>query len=282
MSRTARNPLTDWLRQNLSNIEETGPCTSLSLIWEKGNLEEEVHTTKFQAGTQWKPEELAERFHNIALEHCKDDKGLEHRYKLIAYYGTETESKRIKRFNLTPWGQDLELLNDSPDAKGQIAQGMRLTEQIVQGTFRLLSQTIGGQAQETMHLRQKNMEMFEMMQNLMVKVTDSDHERTLKRMQYERETKEREMWFSFAPMLINTTLGKEVFPQASVDTKIVETVAESLSEEDIQLLASKLPPHLWGPLASRFEKHLKSKRLKEEEKEKALQLTSGDPEVELQ
>jgi hypothetical protein len=285
--RLARNPLVEWLRQRLSDPDNPGPCIRLTLMYDRANIEEEVQSTKFASGIQWKPEELADKYYNIAQDHVKDDKGIEHSFRLLAFFeesvadGSKMEHSKTKRFKLTPWGQDVEFINDEPTARGAQAQGMRLTEQIVQGTFKLLSQTMGSAAHETQVLREQNMKLFEMMQGLMVKIAQTEDEREMKRLTFERETKERSQWLSYAPALVNTLLNKEVFPQSTVDTQIIEAAAESLSEEDLQMLAMKLPQHLWGPMAARLEKTLKEKRLKKEEKTK-LSLVVGSAAAELE
>ena len=58
-------------------------------------------------------------------------------------------------------------------------------------------------------------------------------------------------------------------------------VAENLSEEDMQLLASRLKPELWGPLAARLEKFHKDKKAKQEETDRTLRLVANnaDPEA---
>jgi hypothetical protein len=285
--RLSRNPLVEWLRQRLSDPDMPGPCVRLTLMYDRANIEEEVQSTKFASGIQWKPEELADKYYCIAQDHVKDDKGIEHSFRLLAFFeetiadGTKAEHVKTKRFKLTPWGQDVEFINDEPTARGAQAQGMRLTEQIVQGTFKLLSQTMGSAAHETQILREQNMKLFEMMQGLMVKIAETDEERQMKRLAFERETKERAQWLSYAPTLVNTLLNKEVFPQSTVDTQIIEAAAEHLSEEDLQMLATKLPQHLWGPLAARLEKVLKEKRLKNDEKTKlSLVVASAHAELE--
>lgn len=290
-ARLARNPLTDWLRQRLSDPDNGGPCTKLVLMYDRANMEEEVQTTKFSSGVQWKPEELADKYHNIAQDHVKDVQGIEHHFRLLAFFeepvtdGTKVEHCKTKRFKITPWSSNgevgFDLISDEATPRGALAQGMRLSEQIVQGTFKLLGQTMGSAAHETQVLREQNMKLFEMMQGLMVKAAESDEERQIKRLTFERETRERAQWLSYAPALVNTLLNKEVFPQNTVDTQIIEAAAENLSEQDIQLLATKIPQHLWGPMAARFEKHLKEKRLKEEKKAE-LKLVVGSVHAELE
>lgn len=273
----ARNPLTDWIRENLANADY-GTCKSLTLVYERqrNGGDEEVQTVKF-AGQQYTPEELADRIYNIAKSHCKDDGGVEHRYRLGAFYDGDDTPKIQKRFRIVPYGDDGDLvLADAPDAKGALAQGMRLTEQFNQGMFGLFKHVWTGMAGENEKLRSQNMEMFEMVQNLLVKVQDADHNRAMEALRFERETQMMQQWLGFAPLLINTILDREVFPQGTVDTKIVESVADALSADDLQMLAGKLPAHLWGPLAARLEKYLKAKREKGEERGRILRAVGAD------
>jgi hypothetical protein len=269
-----RNPLTDWLHSALSDPEKAHPCSALLLAYETRAGDEEVQTVKFQSGTQWRPEELADRLYSIACEHCKDDRGIEHRYKLFAFYGSD-EPQNVKRFTLSPMGDELQFVGETPDARGAMQQGQRLLETMAQGTFRLLGQLVGSAAQETMHLRRALHEANEMTMTLMMKIADKDHERQIELLKFQRETEERQMWYSYAPLLINTILDREVFPQGTVDTKIVEAAAENLSVEDLQALSQKLPPHLWGPLAARLDKALKKKADAKEKGDRVLKLLAS-------
>ena len=77
----------------------------------------------------------------------------------------------------------------------------------------------------------------------------------------------------FAPPLINTVLGKEIFPQSVADTALIDSIANHLSEEQIEMLATSnlFPPVVWGPLAQRLDHALKKK---EEERARVRELTS--------
>ncbi len=270
-----RNPLVDWLRIALNDPDKEIPCSAISLVRNERGLDNEVTTKRFHAGQDWKLESLAEELYNRAKEDCR-----EHTYKLLAFYGKDTPEGE-KRFKLTPYGEDVDYINDAPDAKGALAQGMRLSESLVQGCFRLIAQYNGSAAGELEALRKENRELFTMVKDTMIKLADTQYEREIKLEEFKRETAERRQWLAYAPALMNTLLGKEVFPQSTVDTAIIEGAAESLSEDDLKVLASKLKPELWGPLAARLEKFHKDKRLATEEQERTLRLVSNnaDPEA---
>lgn len=280
MKQLRRNPLYDWLRIALNDPDKEGPCTAIALVKSDRGLDTEVTTKRFHSGQQWTVEGLAEELYNRAKEDCKDDKGIEHTYKLLPFYGKDVPEGE-KRFKLTPYGEDVELLNEAPDARGALAQAMRLSEGLVQGAFRLITQVHGSAATELQDLRKENRELFTMVKDTMVKLVDSQYERELKLEEFKRDTAERRQWLQFAPALMNTVLGRDVFPQSTVDTALVEGVAESLSEEDLQLLATKIKPELWGPLAARLEKFHKEKKKAKDEAERTLRLVAinEDPEA---
>jgi hypothetical protein len=273
-----RNPLTEWLRNALSDPDKPCTCTQLSLAHSDRGLDREVKSRPFATGVQWDVNDLAEEFYNYAIEDCKDDKGVEHLYKLLAFYGDKDTVPAEKRFRITPYGEDgtFEYLNDAPDAKGALAQAMRLSEQLVQGSFRLIAQVHGSSAAELAALRTENRELFTMAKDLMIKISESDHDREMKRLEFERSTAERKQWLGYAPVLVNTILGKEIFPQSTVDTTLVEAVAESMSEDDLKILATKLKPEHWGPLASRLEKYYKEKKKAIDDQKTTLRLVAGD------
>ena len=85
---------------------------------------------------------------------------------------------------------------------------------------------------------------------------------------------------SFAPALINTLLGKEIFPQATADTSLVETIADNIKEEDIQKLAGVLPPELWGPLAVRMKAHIDKRLAEKAERERQMKELPPHPDPE--
>lgn len=272
--RLYENPLTSWIKHALSDPDKPNPCTSLTIVKEVRGGVEDVHSKQFTTGIQWNPSELADSLYSICKENCKHDRGLEHRYKIMAFYGGSDYPEASKSFVITPYGSesDPEFLDDAPNAKGALAQGMRLTEALVQGSFKIIAQTIGSTAEENKSLREENRAMFTMLKDAIVKIAETEHDRDMKKLQFERSTEERRMWMTYVPLLVNTVLDKEVFPQSAVDTTIVNAVADNLSIEDLQLLSTKLPPHLWGPLAARIEKFMKEKNAQQAAEKRSLTL----------
>ena len=260
------NPLTDWVRFATADPDllEGGACTAIALVRSERGMESEVYTAKL-AGGSWTPETLAEKLYGIAREHCKDEPGVEHKYKLLAFYGDSNDPKANKGFALSPYGEQVEYLNEAPDARGGNAQGMRHLETLAQGYFRGIQATTIMLASENKDLREENRSLFVMVKDMITTLSQSQFDKEMKLAEFHRQTGERRQLMAFAPALVNTVLGKEVFPQNAADTALIDALAENITEDQIQKLAATageggLPPEVFGPLAMRVHKALKDKR----------------------
>ena len=171
----------------MSDPDKDGKITALVLVRTDRGLDSEVTTKRFHAGQDWKIDDLADELYNRAKEDCRDDKGIEHTYKLLPFYGGKDHPEGEKRFKLSPYGEDIEYINDAPDAKGMLAQGMRLSETLVQGAFRLIAQVQGSAASELEALRRENRELFTMVKDTMIKLADTQYEREIKLEEFKRE-----------------------------------------------------------------------------------------------
>jgi hypothetical protein len=117
------------------------------------------------------------------------------------------------------------------------------------------------------------------MREVILRQVADNHTQKMTEMEYERSTAERKKLMGFIPPLVNTVTGKEIFPQATSDTALVETITESLTEEQVQQLMGILPAELAGPLANRMLQHMEKK--KREQAAKMKELPPLDPENEL-
>jgi hypothetical protein len=131
-------------------------------------------------------------------------------------------------------------------------------------------------ANRTRLLQQDNMSAFDVVKDMMMRMADQQHNRTMEQQAFARATKERENWLKMAPPLINRLLGQDLFPQSMEDTSLIETIADNLTEEQLGMLQI-LPEAIRGPLAARITAHME-KRTKEEAAMKALPQYRGSAE----
>lgn len=82
-----------------------------------------------------------------------------------------------------------------------------------------------------------------------------------------------------APALVNSIAGREVFPQSSEDTALVDAIAEGVKPEQIAMLAHLVPPSLAGPLMDRLGRALDAKAEREKAATAAAKAASTAPDL---
>lgn len=263
----ARQTLEQWIHEALTDEDKTKPCTAISLVHRQGGRELELHTTHI--GTrQWDAKSLAKMFLSKAENYAAEIPGVQ-TFNLLAFYGG-TQWEAIKPFMIN--GQEeLPGLGTEPATKdGFLAQSMRHTEAMTQMCLKQMAAMTGQicgmfeqVTRENMSLRKENQEAVLIVRDAIMKMTEGREEAMMKRLAFQRATEERKTWLSFGPALINSLLGREVFPQNTADTALIEAIANSLTEDDMQTLAASgvIKPHLLGPLSQRMAKVLERKRI---------------------
>lgn len=285
----ARQTLDQWIREALTDEEKDGKCTRLALIHiVNGQAEREIHTQKL-AGKAWEPKDLAELFRKKAENFAGDLQGVQ-TFNLLAFYADRGEPQNRKPFIVQ--GETLEqgsLMTEGPTKEGLVGQCMRHNEAVMQLAFRSVASMVESTtrlidrvAASNEKLMAENAEAFTLLkESAMQQITNTD-ERRMKYLEFQRGTEERKKWLSFGPALINNLLGREVFPQSTADSSLIDSLVDSLTEEDLMKLAGTgvIKPEIWGPLAQRMSKSLESRRLAQDEHRKIM--NGADPEVEFQ
>jgi len=281
-----RTPLAQVIREMIADGEtgdKNGKCRGFGVIHVSQRGDREIDAIKL-GSSEWTPEKLADRIEAKAKTYAQDLSGAQ-TFTLLAFYGDAKDYPEpqathpfVINGNLgTDFDRYGSLTTEGPDAKGQMQQAMRLTEVIVQRVFGMASSLFEEQRLERQELRRENQELkaenreaFSLLRESIMQNTELSHQKRMQEMEYLRSTEERKMWFKFAPALINQIVGREVFPQGTADSALVDSIAEALDEKTIQKIAGELPPTLWGPLAARFESHIKKKRMNAEAQAKRL------------
>lgn len=279
----ARQSLQSWISEILIDPEK-GACTLLVCLHTIGSAKKDIHHINLTSGKQWTAEELAQVFENKAKSFAQDLPGTQ-LFEMEAFYGGTTAGPqayhpfRVEGENLYALGG-----TDSPDGKGLVQQSMRHTEAMTSLAYQALAQNnalLQGMVTQLAGAltisRQAELDAVGIVKDLVLERGNNAHKQRMEELTYARQTEERAKWLQFAPPLINSVLGREIFPQNTEDTALVEAIAGKLTAADVQKLAGILPPEYMGPLAARIEKFLTKKR-KESKQDKKL-LTDGiDPE----
>jgi len=277
-----RKTLDQWIAEALNDPDKAQPCSAIALMYVVNGIPvKEIHTTRLLNGVAWKPVDLANLMFGKAEVYAQDLNGVQH-FMLQAFYGTE-KPEAFQPFKVNgELGMDQVMQSETPDARGQTSQGMRHIEAMMQMNFQQSSMLHVRMATmfETManmniRLMAENADAFEVVKDLMKAQIQQTHEMRMKELDFTRSTNERAALMKIAPALVNTIAGTEVFPQATEDTAIVETLAEHVTPEQIRMLMGMnvIPDKAGGLLMARLDKYMKQK-LQNEERLKQLQQES--------
>lgn len=281
----ARKTLDRWIDEAMTDPEKKR-ITRFTLVHMVGMQYQEIHTVRFTDKGGHEAKSLATMFRGKAETYSQDLPGVQ-TFVLWAYYGAEEPEARM------PFMVNVEmdsrgasgLSTEPPTEQGQTMQKMRQSEAMFQQVYRRQQtmdefslRMIEVQGKMIDRLLHENMDHIKIATDMLVNQQLNDHTRRMEALQFERSTSERKKWMQFAPVLINTLLGKEVFPQSTEDTALIEGLAESVDEELLgKLMGVGIPDALMGPLASRVQRALEKKR-KETEAIRALPVYRGKPE----
>jgi hypothetical protein len=122
-------------------------------------------------------------------------------------------------------------------------------------------------------LRNENQEMFTLVREMLMQMTETSMKERAEFVERERKHEQISMLLGMAPALINSITGKEVFPQQSEDSALLDSFAKRLTPEMIQQLAQILPQDILAPMASRLKRALDEKTKHSQDGEK--RLTNG-------
>lgn len=297
-----------WIRDCLTDSDKTRgdgstrQILAISLCHQQSNGSlKEIHSVRFGKNKTYEPDRLASLFRGKAEVFSQDLSGVQ-MFQLSAIYegekpgeaASEPEAFLPFRMQGNPEVDINGLGTEAPDERGQrqqmmrwndtlLAQVFRHQEQLNAATHRIIetqNHTIDHLGRHLAQTQHENAEAFGIVKEIMLEQATKTHENELTRLEYERKTKEREQYLRMLPALVNGLTGREVFPIATQDTAIIESIAENLTEEQIQQVAGVLPPHVTGLIFQRFsaviDKKLKEKQMRALEERNAANL---DPEA---
>jgi hypothetical protein len=289
-----RKPIDVWIRESMTDADKDGRLTSFALVVMLGMQEKELHVVKFKEGDDRKPQDLAELFRGKAETFCQDSSTAT-TFRLLAFYGGRSDAEGIYPFTLTGQANtnSTGLMTEQPTAQGVLQQDMRFKEAWMGQVFNRQAQMDRTSdfrderaiQREEMYTRMiaklmnENMQAFDVVKDMMMKMAEIQFNRDMSLEDNRRKTQREDRLLKMVPPLVNQFTGKEIFPQNSEDTVLIEAIAENLTPEYIQFLSGILPPQLWAPLSARLDKYNKEKT-ELEEKIKALPAAKPEDDIE--
>ena len=255
--------LTTFITRVIANADDSNPVTALALLHERGNTSKQIHLTKF-GGKYMKPDELADMFVNIATSYAAELETTQG-FQLAAIYGAESP-EAWQPFRVHP-SADNGVSTEDASEKGVVKMGQRMLgdlhkltlerqnqqDQAVNGILLRQNQIIEVLAGRVHDLTHENAQAFNVVKELISEKVTDNHEHRMLEIQATQKAEERRKMLQLLPALANTVTGREIFPQATSDTALIDTIAENLNESHIkQLMGLTLPPEIMGALMSRL------------------------------
>lgn len=274
--------IAQWIANALTDDTKVDSCTSLLLVQCVGDQERELQNTVFGAKA-WTADSLAEMMEGIAKGFCQDFPGL-HIFQLKAFYGGRTNPEALHPFQIHSKGKaGMSLFSDEASDKGMTRQKMGQENDLhraYMGGMQILQEnslkliTMQGIMLERSYNREaqlvnENREAFDIVKDVLSKQAMSQHDNKMKEMAFQRSSEFRKKLMTVMPALVNQIFGKEIFPQSTSDTALVETIADSIKTEDVGKLMEIIPPELSGILFARLHAHTKKKNDEAEEAARA-------------
>jgi hypothetical protein len=275
-----RASLQDWVQAAMNDQDYDKPCDRIALVHvSMGGNETEVKTARIGGGRDWTPETLANFFWNTATVYCQDLPNAQ-TFRLVAFFGT-AEPRLRHPFMVAGQYDNHGLGTEPPTPEGRTMQGMRHQEAMITGlmnermavlemplrTIRAMSEYQAMLMKDLHDTRSENADFVRVMKEILFEEASKRLDRDLAIRRFEAERKDREMLMKLLPIGLNELTGREVIPQSTADSLLIDTIAEGLNEESIKKLLESniIPPELMGILMSRMRKALEEKRARHEQ-----------------
>ena len=268
--------LQSWIDDALTDKDKDGAISGLALAYKKmeGGTKE-VHAIKL-TGKTWEPAKLADLFIGKAEAYAQDLPGIQ-RFELQAFYAARREPEATHNFIVNDGeisqGGASRTVRESPDATGLTAQLMRHLERkderltsIVE-TFATITLQQQVRMQEELNTSRAEVnDAYAIVREMMMRERGEQHAMRMREIEAQNSGKNNEQMMKMLPALVNTASGKEVFPQSSADTTLIEGLADNVDPKQIETLVQMgiIKEDVAAPLILRLNQSRERKRLEEE------------------
>jgi hypothetical protein len=259
-------------KQDLYGVKK---CTGFSLVHVRGGQQVELKTIKIGAKA-WDTKELANLFETVAENFAGGVPGVQ-QFQLLAFYDDNDQPQSFYPFRKAGEQEGEGIVTEAPTGSGPQAQFMRhyeadrrITTQYANSLFSHMERMLERAVKRIEQLESQEQHAIELAKTAIFEQVTKEHERRKEIMRLERAEKDREAILRLLPSLANKVVGKDVFPQATADSALLEHLAESLDQEQVAKLASILRPEQWGLLADRILQILEKKEKREKERQELL------------
>ena len=263
-----RQTIADWCREVIFAVTQDGSsCGALELFHE--SLAGKVTLHKYPITSNMEgldTKDLGNMFFNVAKNHAA---GLfnNQNYKICAYHAGEDQAYTEYPFVMK--GQ-ADMDGGTPDASktGVLQQmmqfyghGMDSIFQQQQSIFNAQNQIIGMFATQHAILAKENSDAVILAKDCIMREATREHEFQMELIKTKQRADLIASVSKMIPFALNALTGKEIVSEASADTSLINTLAENISPEQIEMIPQLFGPELGGFIAKRLRKHVDEKNM---------------------
>lgn len=289
MTNNNKDTLRDWIAERLEIVEPEGPLEILGLeIVNAGGDSRDVYTLKRDSPRWGSADTMAELFWTQAFRTAKGLPGFS-QFQMAAVYGANGKPKALLPFGImgaTQLGPAAGgtafagMATEAPNGMGQVSQGMRLTELIVQTSQQALIHVVNvlqrsnEKKDERADVMEKRMdEQWLALKNALLEIQNNAATQAMKAVQLELTRKV----ITLLPGLANMLSGKELFPEGVVQDSMFDTIVRNFGAEEQQGLVQLVQSHPQGKILGGVftDALLRAKRRYESEQSEIDRATKG-------
>lgn len=273
-----------WFHE-VCNDPEQGPCKSVGLVHMAGTVQETVYTKtlpdKFSAESlaDW-----ADLFCRKAEQYAEGLPGTQ-TFCLMSFHGDGKRPGIRKSFPVKGYVEQDGLMTENPTGKGVLQQMMRLVDTLTAQVIRnnasfqeSMLKRLDLETRQNIELRRENVQMFDFSKDLVLRLADRSHEHRVAQIEAQTAADIKKEIVHSVPLLLNSATGRDVIPQNSHDTILVERMIDALNgagpDKLMNMSLKDLPAPLLAAIADRFQKGIVA-RQKESEVRKTVDDTDG-------
>lgn len=272
----ARQTLEAWIIEALDDRDKEKPCSEIALLHVNGGGAERVlHVTHLGRAREWTAKDLASMLDAKAKSYAQDLPGTQ-TMQLQAFYGSG-EAESFHPFAVAGQTDNLNMGTEAPTDTGERGQRMRHTEAFTQGVMReralLLDHTIAVMREQREYTAQivqalsqserNRLEYIHVAEEAILRRAADDRNSRRELAEYERTTTERGRLIQLLPAFVNQALGKDIFPQTTADSALIDSLVDGLTGEQVSAIMGALRPEQQALLAGRIQKLLAARQERE-------------------
>jgi hypothetical protein len=273
-----RKSIPEWIQEAVDDDQHGDACTMLAVVHLTGDGAVLKEIDRMALPSQLSVRDIASRFEDRVAQHIYDMSGHQN-FAVYAFYdmgrepGLEYRFARAGTLQLSVTGG----VSEPATEKGLLQQTMRhhhdmavlymaAQKEVIQSFAQLARSAVDNNAAltaETEQLRRELAESRKILDEAAAALERSAMEGADKLRKDEENSAMRRKFMEWAPALINTIMGKKVFPEATEDSSIINGLLDSMEPEHVSVLVSMVQaknPTAAGVLSARANEILRKRR----------------------